>query len=340
MKTFLACFALLAVQAAAIADTTQSTPVLGNYTLKRGTTTVVTTAGTMLDCEARARADAQSRAASAKYTCTSPETFTVTYTAAPVQCASQQPPDDTQQATCPAGTYGTFTQTRSYIANPSPTCWQPGAWSPTTPAPGVCGTTAPNGSYATTFDGTENPISEGGRWYRSNNPWTNVRTGNGIAYGTNGVTNQYDDSYALLSGAFGPDQTIEAVIQRDNTAQGETHEVELLLRFSDDNNNARGYECLFNWAGGVQVVRWNGGMGNFTVINTNQVNYFSRPLVTGDTIKASIVGSVISLYINGQLIVTASDTAIASGQPGMAFFVRPGGSTTLLALTSYSVTSK
>lgn len=331
---------LLASQVA-LADTTQTNPVIGNYTLMRGNTTVVRAAGTMLDCETRARADAQSRAAGATYTCTSPETFTVSYTAAPVQCASTQPPNDTQQAACPTGTFGTFAQSRSYAANPSPTCWQPTAWSPITAPAGACSTAAPSGSYSTSFNTTENPISEGGRWYRANNPWTNVRTANGIAFGSNGVTNGYDDSYALLSGAFGPDQTVEAVVQRDSTqAQGETHEVELLLRFSDDSNNARGYECLFSWAGGVQVMRWNGGIGNFTVLNTSQMSYFSRPLATGDVIKASIIGSVISLYINGQLIVQGSDSTFKTGQPGMSFFVRPGGSASFLGLTSLTATSK
>ena len=41
-----------------------------------------------------------------------------------------------------------------------------------------------------------------------------MQTFGGVAFGTNGVTNGYDDSYALLSG-FGPDQTAEATVFRD-----------------------------------------------------------------------------------------------------------------------------
>lgn len=340
MKATSAIFLLLAAQAA-VADTTQSTPVLGNYTLKRGSTTIASAAGTMLDCEARARADAQSRAASATYTCISPESFVVTYTAAPVQCASAQPANDTQQATCPTGTYGTFTQTRVYGSNPSPTCWQPGAWSPSTAPSGACPATAPSGSYATNFDTVENPIREGGRWYRTSNPMTDVRTANGIAFGTNGVTNGYDDSYALLNGSFGPDQTIEAVVFRDpNLSPGPTHEVELLLRGSDDSGGTRGYECLFNWYGGTAIVRWNGWTGGFTVLSTTGQGTLGRNLVTGDVIKATIVGNVISTYINGVLMARATDSTYPTGQPGMAFFIRPGGSNALLGLTSFSVTSK
>ena len=84
-----------------------------------------------------------------------------------------------------------------------------------------------------------------------------------MAYGTNGVTNSYDDSYAMLTGSFGADQTIEAVISRDQSlSPGPTHEVELLLHFSDDSGNARGYECLYNWYGGTAIVRWNGPFGD------------------------------------------------------------------------------
>jgi len=114
----------------------------------------------------------------------------------------------------------------------------------------------------------------------------------------------------------------------------------LLLRFSDDNGNARGYECLFNWYGGFDIVRWNGGFGDFTLLPLTQSGYLGRNLVTGDVIKATIVGNVITTYINGVLMARASDSTFKTGQPGISFFVRPGGSNALLGITSYSVTSK
>ena len=198
-------------------------------------------------------------------------------------------------------------------------------------------TGAPN--YTTNFDLTEDPISEGGVWRRASNAWTNVRTANGIAFGTNGTANTYDDSYALLSG-FGPDQQAEAVVFRSpSLATGVTHEVELLLRMSDDANNVRGYECLFNYFGGVQIVRWNGALGDFTVLPTSDVGRLGRELVSGDVIKATIVGNVISAYINGVLIAQAIDSTFVSGQPGIGFFTRPGGNSAHLGLTSYTVSS-
>jgi hypothetical protein len=182
-------------------------------------------------------------------------------------------------------------------------------------------------SYTTTFDLTENPISEGGAWRRANNAWTNVRTANGIAFGTNGSKDTYDDSYALLSG-FGPNQQAQAVVFRSPSlvSTGTSHEMELLLRFSDDAGNARGYECLFSYAGGVEIVRWNGPMGSFLSLPFKAgAGKLDRDLMSGDVIKATIVGNVISAYINGVLIFQAVDSTFTTGQPGIAFFTRPDG---------------
>jgi chitodextrinase len=204
------------------------------------------------------------------------------------------------------------------------------------------GTTTPpptGGTYSTNFNANENPVSEGGRWRRANNNWTNVQTVGGVAFGTNGVTNTYDDSYALLSG-FGADQSVEAVVFRDQSlTPGDTHEVELLLRFSDDAGNARGYECLFDYHGWIMLVRWNGQMGDFTTLRLTEEGYFPRHLQTGDVIRATITGNVISAYINGQLIARAVDSTHTSGQPGMGFFIRPNGSQRLIGLTSFTASS-
>ena len=150
-------------------------------------------------------------------------------------------------------------------------------------------------SYSTDFNLTENPLSESGRWRRANNPWTNVQTLGGVAFGANGVGQTYDDSYALLSG-FGADQTVEAVVYRDTSlSPGSSHEVELLLRFSDDSGNARGYECMFAYYGAASIVRWNGPQGNFAVLPLVQSGYLGRQLVSGDVVKATIVGNTITM---------------------------------------------
>jgi chitodextrinase len=194
-------------------------------------------------------------------------------------------------------------------------------------------------SYSTNFDLNENPISEGGRWRRASNAWTDVQTSGGLAFGTNGVTDTYDDSYALLSG-FGADQTLEAVVFTDPDLQPfSTNEVELLLRATDTPTSVRSYECLFEISGRIQLARWNGEFGDFTWLEVNDSGGIGRSLFTGDVIKCTIVGDTIGAYINGELMGWAVDSAIATGQPGIGFFIRPGDSERLLTLTSVTATS-
>jgi hypothetical protein len=199
------------------------------------------------------------------------------------------------------------------------------------------------GSFSTNFALTENPISEGGTWRRAGNSFTNVATANGTAFGTNGVTDTFDDSYALLRG-FGANYTATAMIQRsDNLRTDITHEVELLLRFSDNTTTARGYECLFSADGNVQIFRWDGanlpGSMNFQEITQIQSSFVKAPFKTGDVIRASISGSNISMFINGTLVAIAADATYPTGDPGIGFFTRPMGNSANYAITSYSVTA-
>ena len=196
----------------------------------------------------------------------------------------------------------------------------------------TCEIVAPGSSYTTSFAGTENPISEGGRW---TNPraagFTNVRTANGNAFGTQVDSGRYDDSYAYLSG-FSADHEIEGVVHRGNPT-GVNHEVELHLRMSDDATNVRSYEFLFGFQGAFQVMRWNGPLGPnfFTEITGNGSPsygpYLPRAPISGDVVKVRAVSNRLTAYFNGAQIWTGVDPAgtFASGQPGIAFFIRGTG---------------
>jgi hypothetical protein len=241
------------------------------------------------------------------------------------------------KATSGTESTGALTASMSY----SLTCTGAGGSASQSTGVTVTGTSPP--SYATNFDLTESPISEGGAWRHANNVWMNDNTANGIAFGTNGALNTYDDSYALLSG-FGPDQQAQAVVFRSPSlvTTGTTHEIELLLRFADDTNSVRGYECLFNYGGGIEIVRWNGALGDFTSLPiTGGAGNLGRDLVSGDVVRATIVGNVISAYVNGVLRAQATDSTFATGQPGIGFFTRPAGvsDNPNFGMTSYSVTS-
>jgi hypothetical protein len=190
-------------------------------------------------------------------------------------------------------------------------------------------------TYTTNFDATENPISEGGAWSHTGLAWTKVQTTGGLAYGTQTGSGGYDDSYAFLSG-FAADQTAWGVVQR-TAGQAGNHEAEILLRWSDDAGNARGYEVLLPYDGQYppHIVRWNGPFGNFTILKRGDVSVLAK---TGDVWKAAVKGNLIVGYLNGTEVIRITDNTYASGGPGMGFYREQGGACGDMAFTSYTAT--
>ena len=185
---------------------------------------------------------------------------------------------------------------------------------------GVCQT------YTTRFVGTENPISENGRWTNESVDWSHIRTTNGVACGTQSGTNtgiyKFNDSFAHLSG-FPPDQEAwgEAHIATPDATC--TQELEILLRWTSSPHRATGYECfarcVSNAASYVQIVRWDGPLGKFTYLaDMRGTNY---GLKNGDILKASIVGSLIIVTINGVEKARVVDHTFGSGNPGIGEFL-------------------
>lgn len=210
-------------------------------------------------------------------------------------------------------------------------------------------------SYSTNFDGTENPLSEGGRWSNITGNRAAVRSSSGYAYGTQTGSNNYDDSFALLSGTF-PDAvlTASAVIKliSPDTVSGDSHEAELLFKFSQTSGGiAKGYECLLGYAGtGIYcgIAKWlgpNTDINQFYDITTSA----SAPgsLSDGDvfSVVCTVSGGNVSFVgsVNGSQIMTGLDTGqdgtspYVTGQPGIGFFRRPGGTATEYGFNSYSV---
>ncbi len=179
-------------------------------------------------------------------------------------------------------------------------------------------------TYSTDFNGTENPISEGSAWTNGGAvgiDFQNVRTANGLAFGS-GTSANYDDCIAHLSG-YPANHFAEATVHvASGYSAQDSHEVELLVRFKITNKNARGYEINNGWNGAYsQIVRWNGAMGDFTMLSTTGPGFGA--LVEGDVIRAEAVGSTIIAYKNGNEVMRATDSTWSDGDPGMAFFIRP-----------------
>jgi hypothetical protein len=183
-------------------------------------------------------------------------------------------------------------------------------------------------SYTTAFPLTENPISEGGSWINGQTDgidWHDMSTTPGLAIGHQSGSS-YTDGTALLTGAWGPDQTVEAVVHAVNPKDSCYQEVELRLRSTLTPHSCTGYEISFKatkTSGAyLIIVRWNGPVGDFTyLVNTSGAQY---GVTEGDVVKATIVGNVITAYLNGVEVGTASDATYATGSPGMGMNLETG----------------
>jgi hypothetical protein len=204
--------------------------------------------------------------------------------------------------------------------------------------------TAAAPTFATHFEGEENPLSEDGKWHNSGLDWTSVRKSHGIVFGTQTGANtgarQYDDSYAHLSG-FPPDQEAWGQVHIASPDPSCHQELEILLRWASSPHQTTGYECfarcVSNEASYVQIVRWEGPLGKFTYLaDLRGTNY---GLKHGDILKASIVGNVITVYINDVVKARVTDNTYTTGNPGIGLFLHADGGRGIGSNTNFGFAS-
>ncbi len=206
-------------------------------------------------------------------------------------------------------------------------------------------------TYTTHFPHAEDPLSEGGKWTdgrKDGLDWADVRTTPGLAFGTEyGGTRpapqKYDDSTALLTGVWGPDQIVQATVHAVNPNDKIFEEVELRLRSALSPHKATGYEILFRTSKSAkaycEIVRWNGPLGDFTYLSRAKGSQCG--VSSGDVVKASMAGNVITAYVNGVQVLRASDDTFKSGNPGIGFYIE--GATGVdgdYGFTSFTATSR
>jgi len=180
------------------------------------------------------------------------------------------------------------------------------------------------GTYTTNFPLTENLISEGHNWINGGTvglDWTNVSTTPGLAIGHEGGYVSFTDATAILTGTWGPTQTVQATVYTVNQKDECYQEVELRLRSTLSAHSSTGYEISFKCSKSshayMAIVRWNGRLGNFTYLA--QYRGAQYGVANGDTVKAMIVGNTITVYINGVQRGAATDSTYSGGNPGMGF---------------------
>jgi hypothetical protein len=198
-------------------------------------------------------------------------------------------------------------------------------------------------SDTTLFPGTENPISESGKWTNGKTTgldWTNVITTPGKAMGTETAIPDYSDSTATLQyRSWADDQrAYGTVFIGGGSISSCGQEIELRLRTTITPHSITGYEVSFSSAfGSLIIVRWDGplGAGHFDVLNMNA----GVVVHNGDVIKATIVGNVITAYINGVQKLQATDSKFATGSPGVGFNYTPNPGCTGAARAKYGLSS-
>lgn len=190
-------------------------------------------------------------------------------------------------------------------------------------------------TFSTNFPLTENPISQGGAFApgAQASPRTNAQSAANHAYGTMVSTaggTSYEDSCAILSIPFPANQSAQATVWNTGALAGQ--EVELLLRGSISSGFVQCYEIDFiiEQGGLVSINDWKGNTASLDGLATT----FGGPGITfndGDVLYADIVGSFITVKINGTTILTCdtstfpgSNYPITSGSPGISFWNQTG----------------
>jgi hypothetical protein len=201
-------------------------------------------------------------------------------------------------------------------------------------------------SYSTRFEGDEEPISEGRLWLNGRADgidWCDVLMREGHVFGevsrmnsaerraeqafggatasADVVEGDYDDPAAVLTGAWGRNQSARATVYSVNPTDDYFQEVEIRLRSSIAANWCDGYEvfwrCSKSAAAYAEIVRWNGKIGDFTSLARRVGPEFG--VQHGDTVEATIVGNVIRSFINGVEVLSVHDDAVPAGAPGVGF---------------------
>ena len=218
-------------------------------------------------------------------------------------------------------------------------------------------------SYTTNFSSPpspENPISEQGHWINGKAnalDWNNVRTTGGFAFGTQTGSDGFSDSTALLTGAWAPDQSAQAVVHivaQDPGVVAEESEIRLRSGMSatpcpgqTSGGCNTGYEINFSAVTGnnyVQIVRWNGPLGSFALLNSR-----TQPVQNGDVVKATIAGNTITAFINGVQVLQVTDTTYNAAycsthtcNPGLGFYLQNGsgaGNNAHFGFSSFTATN-
>jgi hypothetical protein len=159
--------------------------------------------------------------------------------------------------------------------------------------------------FRTTFDGTEALLSEGGAWANTTaiDGLDDFQKVSGVVQPTSAI----DTLARLAAPTFSPDHYVQYVVGVISSAGG----IAGALRIGD---SGEGYYPVLKSTGAEMYYRTAGG---------GWVPFGSTPAVTvasGDVVRWEIIGSTITLRINGVAAATWSDSTYTTGQPGLTSY--------------------
>jgi hypothetical protein len=196
----------------------------------------------------------------------------------------------------------------------------------------VCSIASANvGTYRTKFPVAENPIWESQKWINGQAQgidWKDMQTVPGLAFGSQINSQSYDDSTAVLTGNWGPNQLVQAKVKIVKPCNATDYEeVELRTNSTISANSITGYEFDYRCGGGTQayavIVRWNGAFGDFTYLANNGVHGAKYEVHNGDVLTAISLRNdagcpVLTLLKNGVILAgPVTDCSYPNGAPGM-----------------------
>lgn len=211
-------------------------------------------------------------------------------------------------------------------------------------APLVAGGGSP---FPTTWPLTQNPILLGSPKQGGTDGflWQNTRsTGGspGIAFGNGPSPTDANDNICVWDGlgfSLTKHFTEFTVHKVGGYTPPSSHEIEQLGLFTIGPNSAAGYEMDFGFNAGIQPVRWNGLLNDFTTLVFTILSGTGFNIADGDVVRTEwevvATNPVITVYLNTVQQIQYTDTTpgrIVSGSPGQGFFARPGAG---LDMTKY-----
>jgi hypothetical protein len=131
----------------------------------------------------------------------------------------------------------------------------------------------------------------------------------------------------VLTGSWGATQFAQATVKAVACTDSSYEEVELRLRTTITAHSITGYEFDFRCSQSnqayAQIVRWNGPINDFTYLASPRGSRYG--VKNGDVVAATIVGNVLESYINGVLVLQATDSTYTTGSPGIGFYIQGSG---------------